>query len=239
MISASDLSLHDNSVLLRLFDAEGQSHPVQRLQFSAQSLPGIPEREFTELSHREKAQVATLSEGTPSTTQILSCIENLNQLLAEWPQYASALVNRAQARRMLIPYRNLFSPETSDSMALLMSDLEEAIRMTVPVRLSAPLSRHQSSLLAVAHTHKGMLLLLAADLLRGGSNIYGLPASLSKLDANLMEEAASRELAVGGTYGNVMAQQLSVKINPYAKLCGQIVREAQRQEVKEYFESVA
>ena len=43
---------------------------------------------------------------------------------------------------------------------------------------------------------------------------------------------ASHELALGGRFGNDIARQLAVQTNPYAKLCGEIVREALRKEME-------
>lgn len=44
------------------------------------------------------------------------------------------------------------------------------------------------------------------------------------------EEAASRDFALGGRYGNEVAKGLAVSTNPTAKLCGQMVREAMKKE---------
>ena len=44
------------------------------------------------------------------------------------------------------------------------------------------------------------------------------------------EDAASREFALGGRYGNEIAKGLAVSTNPTAKLCGQMVREAMKNE---------
>jgi hypothetical protein len=44
------------------------------------------------------------------------------------------------------------------------------------------------------------------------------------------EEAASRDFAMGGRYGNEVAKGLAVSTNPTAKLCGRIVREAIKKE---------
>ena len=51
-----------------------------------------------------------------------------------------------------------------------------------------------------------------------------------------MEEMASRDFGFGGRYGNDTARQMAVKTNPYAKLCGSIVREAMTKEVREWYE---
>lgn len=45
---------------------------------------------------------------------------------------------------------------------------------------------------------------------------------------------AARDFDAGGRYGNPVAREMSVRTNPYAKLCGNIVREAMRREVEEF-----
>jgi len=52
------------------------------------------------------------------------------------------------------------------------------------------------------------------------------------------EELASADFAIAGRYGNKTARDLAVKTNPYAKLCGQIVREALQREIKTYYEGI-
>jgi hypothetical protein len=47
-----------------------------------------------------------------------------------------------------------------------------------------------------------------------------------------LEEMASHDFFLGGRYGNKAAQQLAVQTNPYAKMCGAIVKEAMRKEVE-------
>lgn len=235
MTTKASLSVHDDAVLRKLFDSEG---PSGTLPPSFQRAPPSVEDDIVALSNREKHIIADLDDATPSTEQILACVENLTGLIDESPLYASAYVNRAQARRMLIPYHDLFSAEAAHIMTLVMSDLDEAIRMASPHHSSQSVPPHQAGVLAAAHTHKGVLLLRAADLSRGGTRLHGLSDFLGRMDPEMMEEVASQELARGGKYGNITAQQLAVRTNPYAKMCGKIVSEAQRQELKEYMKTV-
>ena len=60
--------------------------------------------------------------------------------------------------------------------------------------------------------------------------------ALRELSSQGLEEAASHELALGGRYGNETARQLAVKTNPYAKLCGSIVREALTKEISDFYQ---
>ena len=87
--------------------------------------------------------------------------------------------------------------------------------------------------MADAHTHRGYLLLKAARVKKAGSGDEATgPERLRGLSADQLEEMASRDFFFGGRYGNKVAQQLSVQTNPYAKMCGAIVKEAMRKELE-------
>jgi hypothetical protein len=58
------------------------------------------------------------------------------------------------------------------------------------------------------------------------------PQRLRGLTSDQLEEMASQDFFFGGRYGNKVAQQLAVQTNPYAKMCGAIVKEALRKEVE-------
>ena len=45
-----------------------------------------------------------------------------------------------------------------------------------------------------------------------------------------LEEAASRDFAAAARYGDEVAREMSVRTNPYAKMCGAIVRNALKEE---------
>ncbi|KAL1956633.1 hypothetical protein VTO42DRAFT_6980 [Malbranchea cinnamomea] len=61
-----------------------------------------------------------------------------------------------------------------------------------------------------------------------------LPPNLRSLSADALEEMASYDFQQGGRYGNPIAKQLAVHTNPYAKMCGAIVRDAMRAEIEEW-----
>ena len=46
------------------------------------------------------------------------------------------------------------------------------------------------------------------------------------------DEAASEDFYIAGRYGSAIGKALAVRINPTAKLCGQMVREAMKQEYR-------
>lgn len=58
-----------------------------------------------------------------------------------------------------------------------------------------------------------------------------LPLELQGLDHDAIEALARRDLEAAGRYGDEGARDLAVRLNPYAKLCGNVVREAMRGEL--------
>jgi hypothetical protein len=112
-----------------------------------------------------------------------------------------------------------------------LADLGAAITLATPdpSPTTACISPLQADLLANAHTHRGYLLLKAASA-SAQPPAVALPPPLAGLSSTTLEELASRDLALGGRYGNKIARQLSVRTNPYAKACGAIVSEALRTE---------
>jgi hypothetical protein len=111
-----------------------------------------------------------------------------------------------------------------------LQDLDTSIRLLSPASLSAPMSSQASRTLSMAHTQRAAIYLKTAKLLP----YRELDIDESRREANWdkleFEEAASRDLALGGRYGNPIAKGLAVSTNPTAKLCGQIVREAMKKE---------
>ena len=46
-----------------------------------------------------------------------------------------------------------------------------------------------------------------------------------------LEEQASKDFAAAARYGDEVAREMSVRTNPYKKMCGVIVRDALREEM--------
>lgn len=82
----------------------------------------------------------------------------------------------------------------------------------------------------MAHTQRAALYLKTARLMLSRSLDIDGTLEESKWERLDFEGAASRDLAFGGRYGNPIAKGLAVSVNPTAKLCGQIVREAMKKE---------
>ncbi|PLB55562.1 hypothetical protein P170DRAFT_433080 [Aspergillus steynii IBT 23096] len=248
--SRPNLTSNDSAVLQALFDAESSPSAAVAIDPSLPAYPAhlnLDPEALESLRQRELSIVRTLqpSSSTPLTPQTIhAAIHSLDALIAEYPTYPSAHVNRAQALRTLIDQSKpegdddnesaFFSPQNTTPTTTLFDDLSRAIALATPLSPADPVSPTQARLLADAHTHRGYLLLKAARWRRANPNESGTggPAKLAGMDAEQLEELASRDFFMGGRFGNQVAQQLAVQTNPYAKMCGAIVKEALREEMR-------
>jgi hypothetical protein len=236
----------DSSVLHALFDAESSAASAEhaRLDATLPSFPTLPEHQVNALQSRELAAVRKAQQSNDETV-IEGAVAELNTLISEFPLYPSAYANRAQALRLLSQARGkrddedddhtLFIPENTNLATRLFTDLGQAISLSAPARPQDKVSPTQARLLADAYTHRGYLLLKAAKLKREG-NLHGGPRPLLEIERHdTLEEMASRDFFQGGWFGNKVAQQLSVRTNPYAKMCGAIVKEALKKETDDHY----
>lgn len=270
----SNLTSKDAAVLQALFDAESSPSPSSSnvvIDPSLPSFPAVPESDLAALKARELHAIRQIqqtdsssssgggSNTPPSQETVKAAIAELDAIIAEYPSYPSAYVNRAQALRVLIECRKsssesadndssnaLFSPENTSLATRLFSDLGQAIALASPESSSSDsnsntsritVSPAQARILADAHTHRGYLLLKASKRRTTQPEEEGAaggPQQLAHITSkDQLEELASRDFFLGGRYGNRIAQQLAVQTNPYAKMCGAIVKEALRKEMEE------
>ncbi|PKY03211.1 hypothetical protein P168DRAFT_255395, partial [Aspergillus campestris IBT 28561] len=153
-------------------------------------------------------------------------------------------MNRAQAQRLLIttttPATTQSTTEDSDEQIFILAntsaasalfdDLGRTIAYATPTSPADAVSTVQARVLADAHTHRAYLLLKLKRARQDGSD--GGPEKLKGCTPEEIEEMASRDFFLGGRFGNKVAQQMAVPTNPYAKMCGAIVKEALRKEVE-------
>ncbi|KAJ5247862.1 hypothetical protein N7468_002845 [Penicillium chermesinum] len=248
------LSSNDTSVLQALFDAE--SAPSSGVKIDSQLPPwpatlNISPADLDSLKAQETQIVRKLhSNESPQREHVESALHSLDGLLNDYPSYPSAYANRAQVLRILvdlqsdrtnshspetIPRDDLFRLESAELCDRILSDIGKAISLATPASPADPVSPTQARLLADAHTHRGYLLLKAARTKKTAGGVgfgAGLPSRLCNLNADQLEEMASRDFFFGGRYGNKVAQQLSVQTNPYAKMCGAIMKEAMMKEMR-------
>ncbi|KAL3464941.1 hypothetical protein BJX64DRAFT_253494 [Aspergillus heterothallicus] len=247
--SKPSLTTNDSAVLQALFDAESSPSSAVNIDSNLPSLPvhlNIPAKEHGFLQVREREIISTLASQTSPTRETLeSAITELSKLITSHPTYPSAYANRAQVLRMLIEPPTpsagasseaeiLFTEPNTLHLTTLLSDLGTAISLSTPRSPTHPVSSLQARLLADTHTHRAYLLLKISRRLKssGDGGDVGVPARLKDLGPEELEEMASRDFFFGGRYGNKVAQQMAVQTNPYAKMCGAIVKEAMRKEIE-------
>jgi len=225
MASATTLSKHDSHVLGALFDPEAslsntcQIKVLDNLYYDAYTLK--------HLKDVERQALASVNTVTPSSVDISCTIQILSRLIEQYPQYASAYNNRAEARRISKDVEQLMNQV--DTLNLIFADLEQAISLATPKHSLDTVSAEDAAVLASAHTHKAFLLYLASQMELPEAVLSGV-VDMAGQSREQLEECASKNFAAGGRFGNKLAKQLAVKTNPYAKLCGGIIKEAMRRE---------
>jgi len=166
------------------------------------------------------AQTAVISGGLPpdrhydaATVQRLRTRELEAVSCAEdSPATALAILSRliashpqyASAYNNRAQLRRLLSHPAADVVA----DLRCAIELAGPPRATDPVSPLQAKVLANAYTQ------LATVFLADGR-----------------EDAAGETFQIAARYGGEVAKVMAVKLNPVARLCGAIVKEAMREEM--------
>lgn len=254
-----DLSTRDINVLEKIKDPESNPAAGIILDSSLPRDPHVADANVYErVVAKEKSIIQQIQkierelyasrtqEGTEfAVTGYERCLTELDSLVSEHPTYASARNNRAQIARRLygdamlmddisgMPAPLIPSPERAQklqSAAQALRDMDISIDLLTPDTAHTPVSPQAARTLSMAHTQRAAIYMRTAKLL--GSRSLEIDdgrreARWSKLD---FEEAASRDLALGGRYGNEIAKGLAVSANPTAKLCGEMVREAMKKE---------
>jgi len=261
---SSPLTQHDIAILEKIKDPE--SGPSAPLPIDS-SLPRDPnitddsiyqtvselERSIISSVQAIELQIARLKPQGPEPplSQYLSCIQQLDKLIEEHPNYASARNNRAQALRrvygdsILLKKSTTSSEQTpldpspceetlSNASNTILIDLSTAISLLTPPTPFSPLSPRAAKTLSQAYTQRGAIYHLTSKSLSSTNSEHQLRAEPNRREASWskvdFEENASRDFMMGGRYGNEVAKALAVASNPTAKLCGAIVKEAMRKE---------
>jgi hypothetical protein len=226
----STLSTNDKRVLNALFDPESLPSSVAKSKDATAvdaTLPAHPSISTSHLSTLEAQQQEIIQyvSSSSDSASIDAATTKLDNMIALWPNYGSAYVNRAMLRRINIESSlrkdgHIFTAPSS-SIKALFTDLARAIHLSLPSSSpTAPVSTYQARILRTAHSHRAYLYLKAAE---SGTELDG--AGKSEL-----EELASKDFASAARYGDEVAREMSVRTNPYAKMCGVIVRNALREE---------
>ncbi|KUI60643.1 hypothetical protein VP1G_07814 [Cytospora mali] len=253
------LSTRDLNVLGKIQDPEYDPSLVVQVDESLPKDPNVTDiTEYDRIAAEERTiilavqqaelQFAGLRPKTEADPLDLykKCLAGLSTLISANPSYASARNNRAQASRRLFGDGMLvMGVEPSDKPLVArsdpeemlsagsrtLSDLDTCISLLTPTGPQPRLSRQAAKTLSSAHTQRAAIYLQTSKMLAKGGVVKVEPErreiSWQKID---FEEAASRDFALGGRYGNDIAKGLAVSTNPTAKLCGQMVREAMKKE---------
>jgi len=267
-MASTTLTQHDLAVLDKIRDPESSRSTSTLIDSSLPRDPHITDsalyqtiitREhwiITSIQNIER-QLAGLkiqpgSDSDHSIQQYLSCVNSLSLLIDEYPQYASARNNRAQALRRLYGDGMLakgqlkgeeavkcqaLDPLPSETALLSASittldDLDTAISLLTSATSFAPLSPQAAKTLSQAYTQRGALYHFTAKILSASNSTLRIGPTGGQIGRSALEfeEMASRDFLMGGRYGNEVARALAVASNPTAKLCGDMVREAMRKE---------
>ncbi|KAL2066577.1 hypothetical protein VTL71DRAFT_2648 [Oculimacula yallundae] len=260
----ASLTQHDLSILEKIKDPEaGPSAPLL-IDSTLPRDPNITDQEtYTRISLTERSIISSIQEIElqiaglkPQTSdeapllQYLGCVKRLDELIEEYPNYASARNNRAQALRRIYgdsllvtnptssaSSENVLDPLPSSDTLLsasttILTDLSTAISLLTPPTPYSAISPQTGKTLSQAYTQRGALYHLTAKALalKGAELRIDESRKEAGWTSVMFEENASRDFMVGGRYGNEIAKALAVAANPTAKLCGDMVREAMRKE---------
>ncbi|KAI1323806.1 hypothetical protein F5Y16DRAFT_328379 [Xylariaceae sp. FL0255] len=262
-MAQSSLSRRDLNVLEKIKDPEANPSTAVIVDPTLSKDPNIvdtavyervsqKEREIVLGMQQLEMQLAGLKPLTSSdiVRDYQAWVQEIGQLISEFPRYASARNNRAQALRRLYGDTMILAgqrdpralakdadeKEKSKAAETALSDLDEAIALLTP-RIFGAISPVAGKTLSLAHTQRAAIYHMTAKMLQSNISIHiggRVEETWMKLD---FETAASRDFALGGRYGNEIAKGLAVSTNPTAKLCGQMVREAMKKEYGPAFAS--
>jgi hypothetical protein len=228
----SKLSGSDTAVLGALFDPEAS--PSSNTVVDERLQQGMDKQTLNIVQSLERSALLPLNKEDPSREDIATSIASLSELIDRFPGHASSWNNRGQARRMLF---NLGSVrDQRDLLKDIVGDLDNAINLSSPHSPAEPVPKLDARVLASAHTHRGLLLWAASRSEELRNSLGEAVTRFSGLESERLEELASIDFAAGGRYGNDTAKQLAVKLNPYAKLCGSIVKEAMQKEISDFYQ---
>jgi hypothetical protein len=257
MVTVS-LSKRDIDVLEKIKDPESNPSMGVMIDSSLPKDPNFPDQSiYDRVSRTESDIILAMQESelelaglspktaTDPANEYWRRLSQLNDLIAEHPRYASARNNRAQALRRLYGDTMLLADHGEASQALLhnktaeermqaasvaLSDLERCLSLLSPPNPFSAISPTAAKTLSLAHTQRAAIYLATAKRLGAGTLRISSDRKEASWSSLEFEEAASRDFAMGGRYGNDIAKGLAVSTNPTAKLCGQIVREMMKKE---------
>ncbi|VVT56345.1 uncharacterized protein SAPINGB_P004989 [Magnusiomyces paraingens] len=190
------------------------------------------------LSNAQRREIEIIQGLESKSINYKKALEEMDALIEQNSEYASAYNNRAQLKRLLYLEKKESGSEITVSLDSIDTDLGRAIDLAQKdiQKTNGPhtyLARHVA---AQAYTQKGWVVLTRIQVARATKSSHEENHNditvIGKDDSWELEEEASRWLHLGGEYGNEYAQRAAALVNPYAKLCGQMVERALHHEYK-------
>lgn len=222
MSSATQLSTHDQVVLSKLLNPGELEEPAPsrpKIQVNAQLPPDQHVSvELVEKFVEIEKEVVISVEKDDSVENVTRGIERLKDIIVEAPKYASVYNNVAQLERIL---QQKGTGEAWSSTQSIIANLQRAIKLAGPEQMI--ISKMQATVLQQAYAQMGQVYMDEKKKKADGGE-----------DSWADEEKASDCFRRAGEYGSKIAAELAVKVNPYARLCGNIVREALIEEGKDW-----
>lgn len=211
----SVLSYHDCSVLDILLE------PNTNSVLSPTSLSETACKEkvdhFVGIAEIEQNTIQLIEAAARNTKEYKHCFEKaltgLNQLIQEFPEYASAYNNRAQLFREMMMVYGETEVDGICITQLIEQDLRKAINLAKSIT-NPTITTYNKKVLAQAYSQLGAMNLVLRN-----------QPCISDNSLWELEKEASENLYLGGLYGNKLAKAASIPINPYAKLCGSMMNE--------------
>ena len=224
MSSATQLSTHDQVVLSKILnpgelEAPTQAQDQQKNRIQVNTYLPPDQNVSVELVEKFVEVEKTVIESVvkdDSVDNVKRAIEQLKEIIVEAPKYASVYNNLAQLQRIQNQKCQKGDNEESFSKQEIVDNLQRAIKLAGPDQLI--ISKMQATVLQQAYAQLGQIYMENRD----------------DDDSWADEEKASECFRRAGEYGNKIAAELAVKVNPYARLCGNIVREALIEEGKKW-----
>ncbi|KAK4971128.1 hypothetical protein LTR66_009487 [Elasticomyces elasticus] len=239
------LSKSDSMVLAQVFDPESAPSVTEILID-----PYLPadrniqdERLLSDLKAREVEVIRTIEDFEKGSRQdtkhdvYQEALTSITDLIDAHPNYASARNNRAQLirwrygdRQTICRPRASQSRESTDAILAALDDLRHAIELASPPRPQDAVSAAQCRLLGQAYTQLAAIYYAASKDLASSDDMIVACEQFENWGQNAFEEEGAKNFRLGGLYGNEVSKAMSVHTNPYAKLCGAMVKEAMKKE---------
>jgi hypothetical protein len=222
MALATNLSAKDQSVLLTILSG-GEAAAINHTSGTSRKRISVdvelpPDRHVSDVEHLvdlEKKAIMLID----NDKDYAKAADIFGTIISQEPSYASVYNNRAQLRRILVSEKESGVMDVSEDT--IVADLRTCISLAQPGdsgQSEIKVSKMQASLLQSAYTQLAAVYLAKAE----GDNKWEY------------EEKASDCFYYAGEYGSEIARAMASKVNPYAKLCGNIVQEALARERGEH-----